>query len=131
MTDRVRCKDCGNLLFEGEEIPSRRWSPCPRCGSTARQYEKELASAVEVNDAMPLSTRVLRGVNPERLAVLLALVTTWAAVGFPVGISDGPLLGIVVGAASAVAVALVVAAVVRGGRLTHLTMELMHRISGR
>ena len=58
------------------------------------------------------------------------MLTLGLSVGIPVGISEGVALGSVSGLGSVLLLGLIVWVVVRGGRITHWVMELMHRIGG-
>jgi hypothetical protein len=125
VSHRIVCKSCGRVLHDA---PQGR--PCPNCGSTARRHELTLESAVEVDDAQPFIVRVLRGVTPVRLGTFLTLLTFAVGTGLTVGLACSAWLGVAVGLAAFAALALLLWVLLRGGRLTHWVMELMHRITG-
>jgi hypothetical protein len=46
MASVVRCGNCKTLLAEPSDTPPEQRVPCPTCGSTARQFEKNLTATV-------------------------------------------------------------------------------------
>jgi hypothetical protein len=73
---------------------------------------------------------VERGVNETRMAAFSVIFTTVVGVGVAVGFASGPLLGLAAAALTAVATALLLAAVYRVPSVRHVVMEGLHRITG-
>jgi hypothetical protein len=50
MSKPVRCGNpgCRNVLDESENLPYEERQPCPKCGSLARLYGRDLAGEVQV-----------------------------------------------------------------------------------
>jgi hypothetical protein len=46
MASVVRCGNCKALLAEPSDMPPEQRVPCPNCGSTSRQFEKNLTATV-------------------------------------------------------------------------------------
>jgi hypothetical protein len=74
---------------------------------------------------------VERAVNEARMAAFFVIFTTLVGVGVTVGFETSAWwLGVVAAVLTAVATALVIAAVNRIGVVKRFAMELMHRITG-
>jgi hypothetical protein len=121
----VRCGNpaCGEPINEPRDTSAEARQPCPRCGSTSRTFDVELTSrAIEVSAS--LETRVTRGINELRLAVVGILVTIGLTVG--IGFDSAWWIGVLAGAGSF----LLAAGLIAWRRSRHWLMAFMHRITG-
>jgi NAD-dependent SIR2 family protein deacetylase len=76
------CAACGEKLDTSRDFTDER-TPCPACGSSARHYSLHISDTVTVTDEV--STRVRRGVNEVRVAVLFVLLGVSIGVGVTAG----------------------------------------------
>jgi hypothetical protein len=119
----VRCGNpsCRTLIEEPSDTAAEARQPCPRCGSTGRTFEVELTS--QINVIASLETRVTRGINELRLAVLGILVTIGLTAG--IAFDSAWWVGVVAGAGSFA----LAAGLIAWPRSQHWMMAFMHRIT--
>lgn len=123
----MRCADCGTELPPDEPDVERQ--PCPNCGSLRRTHDASMTTAVNVSGSVKTSS-VERAVNEARMAAFFVIFTTVVGVGMTVGFARCAWLGVLAGVLTAVATALLIAAVYRVRGVRQVVMELMHRITG-
>jgi len=57
MTTMTTCQDCGATLDEKPNTPVAERRPCPRCGSTSRQFQKRVSDEVTLRQGLRLKAR--------------------------------------------------------------------------
>jgi hypothetical protein len=126
------CADCGKVYDASADLGTgaEGRTPCPGCGSTARQQTRVLAEDLTTTDAV--SVDVMRGVNEVRAAVLFVLLSVSIGVGVTAGFEENsPLIGVAYGALAFLVVMVLVSLVYRWAWLQHRVMTLMHWVTGR
>ena len=57
VTQATRCQDCGELLDESPSLLPEQRSPCPKCGSVARQVEITVAETLTAHASIGIKAR--------------------------------------------------------------------------
>lgn len=122
----VTCSNCGQPLPDDDGSEPRE--PCPRCGSTARTFERELHGTITATGSV--SASVERAVNAARVTALLFIVSCALAVGVTVGFETCAVWGVVSGVGAGVVSAALLAAVYRVPRVRQAVMTAMHKLTG-
>lgn len=124
------CSHCGCVLSDLSDEDA----PCPRCGSTARKYEKTLTASV--TPMASVTMEVDRGINADRLTMFTFVVAVGIGVAISVGFAaptDSPLdvlIGIASGVVSIALTDLFCRLVLRNHKRRHRVMAVMHWMTG-
>lgn len=121
----IRCgnENCGRRLDEPPGLPLAERTPCPQCGSLARNIEG--AAHLSARGTLSAEGTVERVLSGTRLAVLGILVTIGLTVGF--GVRAAWWVGVPSGVCAFVAAS----ALIAWPRSRHLMMAFVHRITNR
>jgi hypothetical protein len=133
----IVCSDCKRVLYTGEgdpppEVrPESERRPCPDCGSIHREGAVAASEIVGLSDIVA-SPRVIRGLTDTRVTVLFVLLGIAATVGTAAGFAEESVaIGFVWAVGAVVVGTALLTLIYRWPPLRALTMEMMHRITGK